>query len=133
MVLPVKDLCRASRTLILSGLFIGVLTAFIGAGGGVMIVPLLVVVMGSPMRTVVGTSLAIMAGKSTLGFSGDIFRIGDKLEWRFLASFAFVMIIGILIGTYASRRTSSENLRQAFAWFVLAMAVFIFTKELLLS
>ena len=116
-----------------AGFFIGVLSAFIGAGGGVMIVPLLVVVIGSPMRTVVGTTLAIMAGKSTLGFSGDIFRIGDKIEWGFLAGFAAVMILGVLIGTSVSRRISVKKLRRGFAWLVLAMAIFIFAKELVFS
>ncbi len=119
--------------LISAGLFIGILSAFIGAGGGVMIVPLLVVVMGAPMRTVIGTSLAIMAGKSTLGFSGDIFRIGDKIEWGFLAGFAAVMIVGILIGTHVSRRIPVDKLRIGFAWLILAMAIFIFTKELLFA
>ncbi len=116
-----------------AGFFIGVLSAFIGAGGGVMVVPLLVVAIGSPMRTVIGTSLAIMAGKSTLGFLGDVFRIGDKIEWGFLAVFAVVMIIGVLIGTSLSRRISVKKLRQGFAWLVLAMAIFIFAKELVFS
>ena len=121
---------RYYTILIGSGFFIGVLSAFIGAGGGVMIVPLLVVVMGSPMRVVIGTSLAIMAGKSTLGFSGDVFKIGEKIEWGFLAGFASVMILGILLGTHLSQHVSSEKLRKGFTWFILAMAIFIFVKEL---
>ena len=118
--------------LIGAGLFIGVLSAFIGAGGGVMIVPLLVIVMGLPMKTVVGTSLAIMAGKSILGFSGDVFQIGQKIQWDFLGAFAFVMIGGILVGTYCSKFVSSAKLKTGFAWFILAMAIFIFYKELML-
>lgn len=116
--------------LIGAGLFIGVLSAFIGAGGGVMIVPLLVIVMGLPMKTVVGTSLAIMAGKSTLGFLGDVWKIGDRIEWDFLGGFAVVMIGGIIVGTYLTKYVSSEKLKLAFAWFILAMAIFIFWNEL---
>lgn len=116
-----------------AGFFIGVLSAFIGAGGGVMVVPLLVVVIGSPMRTVIGTSLAIMAGKLILGFSGDVFRIGDRIEWGVLGVFAAVMIIGVLIGTSISGRISVKKLRRGFAWLVLAMAIFIFVKELVFS
>jgi len=118
--------------LIGAGLFIGVLSAFIGAGGGVMIVPLLVIIMGLPMKTVVGTSLAIMAGKSVLGFAGDIVKIGERIEWEFLGAFAVVMIAGILVGTYSSKYVSSAKLKTGFAWFILAMAIFIFLKELML-
>ena len=119
--------------LICAGFFIGVLSAFIGAGGGVMIVPLLVIVMGLPMKTVIGTSLAIMAGKSILGFAGDIVKIGDKIEWDFLGGFAILMIAGILLGTYCSKFISSAKLKNGFAWFILAMVILIFLKELMLS
>ena len=118
--------------LIGAGFFIGVLSAFIGAGGGVMIVPLLVIVMGLPMKTVVGTSLAIMAGKSIIGFTGDVLKIGQKIEWDFLGRFAFVMIAGILLGTYCSKFVPNAKLKTGFAWFILAMAIFIFFKELML-
>jgi len=118
--------------LIGAGFFIGVLSAFIGGGGGVMIVPLLVIVMGLPMKTVVGTSLAIMAGKSIIGFTGDVLKIGQKIEWDFLGRFAFVMIAGILLGTYCSKFVPNAKLKIGFAWFILAMAIFIFFKELML-
>ena len=118
--------------LIGAGLFIGVLSAFIGAGGGVMIVPLLVIVFGLPMKTVVGTTLAIMAGKSIIGFTGDVVQIGDQIEWDFLGTFATLMIAGILLGTYCSNFISSEKLKTGFAWFILFMAIFITAKELLL-
>jgi len=84
------------------------------------------------MKTVVGTSLAIMAGKSILGFSGDVISIGGRIEWEFLGSFAVVMVAGILVGTYCSKYVSSAKLKTGFAWFILAMAIFIFLKELML-
>lgn len=116
-------------TLLISGFFIGILSAFIGAGGGVMIVPLLVIVMGLPMKTVVGTSLAIMAGKSIIGFSGDIYNGGSEIEWGFLTVFSVIMVIGIAIGSYASNYVSGDRLKIAFGWFILALAIFIFASE----
>lgn len=115
--------------LIASGLFIGVLSGFVGAGGGVMIVPLLVIVMGIPMKTVVGTSLAIMAFKSTLGFIGDIYQNGTQIDWKFLIGFGIVMTLGIFAGSLLSRQISSKMLKNGFAWFILTMAVFIILKE----
>ena len=117
-------------TLVAAGLFIGVLSAFIGAGGGVMIVPFLVVAIGLPMKTVVGTSLTIMAGKSLFGFIGDIVNIGDRIEWGFLSGFAVVMICGILLGSHLRKSVSNERLKKTFAWFILVLAIFIFAIEL---
>ena len=120
-------------TLIVVGLAIGVLTAFTGAGGGVLLVPLLVLVMGLPMKTVVGTSLAIMAGKSMLGFLGDVYAIPGQIEWGFLGLFSIVMIAGITVGSVLSNRVSGSRLKGMFAWFILAMAIFIFAKELIFT
>ena len=119
--------------LIAAGLFIGILSAFIGAGGGVMIVPLLVIVMGLEMKTVVGTSLAIMAGKSTLGFIGDIYQNAENIEWDFLGAFTLVMVAGIILGTYIVRYFSNARLKVVFAWFLLALSIFIFTYEIFIN
>ena len=113
-----------------AGLFIGVLSAFVGAGGGVMIVPFLVIVMGLSMRTVVGTSLAIMAGKSIIGFSGDVYNIGGKIEWGFLCTFGAMMIAGIIFGSWCSKYVSAPRLKKGFAWLILVMAILIFGVEL---
>lgn len=117
--------------LIGGGLAIGVISAFIGAGGGVMIVPLLVVVMGFDMRTVIGCSLTIMALKSPISFFlADAVHLRDQIEWGFLAIFAFIMITGVVVGTALSRRIDGEKLKSGFAWLILLMAVFIFAKEI---
>ena len=119
--------------LIVAGLTIGLITGFIGAGGGVMIVPLLVLVMGIPVKTVVGTSLVIMAAKSIIGFVGYMVRdTSSQIEWGFLSLFAAVMIVGILTGSHYAKRIPPDKLKTGFAWFILAMAIFILVNELVL-
>ncbi len=116
--------------LAVSGVLIGVIPGFTGAGGGVLIVPLLVIFFGLPMKTVIGTSLTIIAGKSAIGFFlGDVVRIGPQIEWTFLTGFAVVMVLGVLLGSQVARRIDGRKLRIGFAWFVLALAVFIVVKE----
>jgi uncharacterized membrane protein YfcA len=113
------------------GLFIGAISAVVGAGGGVMMVPLLVIVMGLDMKTVIGTSLTIQAFKSPISFfMADAIQLNGQIEWAFLGIFALIMICGVLIGSTFSRRIDSAKLKTGFAWFILAMALFIFTKEL---
>ena len=68
--------------------------------------------------------------KSLLGFLGDIYTLGDRLEWEYLLSMALLMIGGIFLGTYGARFISSAHLRKAFAGLLLCMALFIFGQEL---
>ncbi len=114
------------------GLAIGILTGFIGAGGGVMLVPLMVIVMGLEMRTVVGTTLLIVAVKSTLGFVGDLWTQGAAISVLFLAQFLAAMVFGVLLGSAVSNRISANTLKIGFAWFLLFIAVFVIIKESLL-
>ena len=64
---------------------------------------------------------------------GDVFNIGEKIEWGFLGTFAFIMVAGVILGSYLVRFVSGQKLKKGFAWFILAMAIFIFTKELLIG
>ena len=115
------------------GLLIGIIPGFTGAGGGVLIVPLLVIFFGTPMKPVIGTSLSIIAAKSFVGFlGGDVIRLGSTIEWGFLTGFAIVMVIGVLIGSRLAERIDGRKLKTGFAWFVLALAIFIVIKEFFL-
>ena len=114
------------------GLAIGILTAFIGAGGGVMLVPLMVIVMGLEMRTVVGTTMLIVAIKSTIGFAGDLWTQGANIDGWFLAQFLAAMGVGVLIGSAVANRISPDTLKIGFAWFLLFIALFVIIKESLL-
>ena len=114
----------------LEGLIVGAVTGFVGAGGGFLIIPALVVLAKLPMKQAVGTSLMIIAVKSLFGFLGDLGN--QSIDWGFLALFCLLSIIGIYLGTYLSRFVSSAKLKPGFGWFVLIMGLFILAKETIL-
>lgn len=111
------------------GLIVGTITGLVGAGGGFLIIPALVLLAKLPMKQAVGTSLIIIAAKSLLGFLGDL--KGDEfIDWGFLGIFSAVAIGGILLGSMLSKRIPNEKLKPAFGWFVLVMGVYIIGREL---
>lgn len=114
--------------LIIEGMLIGLLTGLVGAGGGFLIIPALVLLTGLPFKTAVGTSLFIIAINSLMGFLGDVLNF--KMDWIFLISITTLAVGGILVGSQLSKRISAKRLRISFAWFVLVMGLGILTKEL---
>ena len=112
------------------GLVVGLLTGFVGAGGGFLIIPALVLGARLPMKLAVGTSLAIIALNSLIGFAGDL-SAGTPIAWSFLLGFLAFALGGIVLGTYLARFIPGVRLKPAFGWFTLAMGTFILTKELL--
>ncbi|MFD1469758.1 sulfite exporter TauE/SafE family protein [Hymenobacter caeli] len=112
------------------GLVVGTLTGFVGAGGGFLIIPALVLGARLPMKLAVGTSLAIIALNSLIGFTGDL-SAGTPIAWPFLLGFLAFALGGIVLGTYLARFIPGARLKPAFGWFTLAMGTFILTKELL--
>jgi uncharacterized membrane protein YfcA len=113
------------------GLVVGTLTGFVGAGGGFLIIPALVLGARLPMKLAVGTSLAIIALNSLIGFVGDL-SAGTPIAWPFLLGFLAFALGGIVLGTYLARFIPGSRLKPAFGWFTLAMGSFILIKELLL-
>ncbi len=113
----------------LEGILIGVLTGIVGAGGGFLIIPALVLLAKLPMKKAVGTSLMIISIKSLIGFLGDVGNI--EINWIFLLSFTSLSILGIFIGIYFSNFISNKKLKKSFGWFVLVMAFYILFKELI--
>src|SRR5690606_7186971 len=116
-------------SLLLIGVLVGLLTGLLGAGGGFLIVPALVLLAGMDMKHAIGTSLLLITANAFIGFAGDRhIHLADHMGilWPFVA-FA---LIGIFIGSRLSARISSEKLRPAFGWFVLAMGVYILVREL---
>ncbi|AHJ97331.1 sulfite exporter TauE/SafE family protein [Hymenobacter swuensis] len=111
------------------GLVVGTLTGFVGAGGGFLIIPALVLGARLPMKLAVGTSLVIIALNSLIGFSGDL-SAGTPIAWPFLLGFLAFALAGIVAGTYLARFIPGERLRPAFGWFTLAMGTFILLREL---
>lgn len=116
----------------LEGTVVGVLTGLVGAGGGFLIIPALVLFAKLPMKLAVGTSLFIIAIKSLIGFIGDV-QTGQDIDWPFLLTFSFISIIGIFIGGYLSNYIPGAKLKKGFGWFVLIMAIYIVARELFLN
>jgi uncharacterized membrane protein YfcA len=112
----------------LEGLAVGVLTGLVGAGGGFLIIPALVVLARLPMKLAVGTSLLIIAVKSLIGFTGDL--VSMPIDWGFLALFSGFAILGILLGSWLTGFISGARLKPAFGWFTLAMGVSIIGREI---
>ncbi|MBK0403951.1 sulfite exporter TauE/SafE family protein [Adhaeribacter sp. BT258] len=111
------------------GAILGVLTGTVGAGGGFLIIPALILFAGLEMKTAIGTSLLIIAINSLIGFTGDIST--HHIDWIFLGGFSSLAIGGILTGTYVSTFVPGQTLKPAFGWFVLLMGCGIIAKEML--
>ena len=114
--------------ILIEGLVVGVLTGIVGAGGGFLIIPALVLLAKLPMKKAVATSLLIIAIKSLIGFLGDVENL--EIDWVFLLSFTALAIIGIFLGIYLSKFIEGKKLKKGFGWFVLIMGIYIIFKEL---
>ncbi|MCU0326221.1 MAG: sulfite exporter TauE/SafE family protein [Spirosomaceae bacterium] len=115
--------------ILLEGLVVGMITGFVGAGGGFLIIPALVLLAKLPMKKAVGTSLVIIAFKSLIGFMGDL-KGSETINWDFLIFFSAVAVVGILLGSILSKKVSNDKLKPAFGYFVLVMGIYIISKEL---
>ncbi len=116
--------------IIAEGAVVGVLTGIVGAGGGFLIIPALVLFAKIPMKKAVGTSLLIIAAKSLIGFIGDVQRPDLDIDWTLLLSVTAIAVVGIFIGIYLSKFIDGKKLKKGFGWFVLLMAVYIIAKQL---
>lgn len=116
--------------IIIEGFLVGMLTGFIGAGGGFLIIPALVNLLKMPMKTAIGTSLVIISINSLMGFLFSLSRY--SIQWPFLLSITAIAVVGIIIGSYISTKIDGKKLKPAFGWFVLAMGVYIILKETIL-
>ncbi|MBG6234061.1 putative membrane protein YfcA [Pedobacter sp. CAN_A7] len=128
---PVNPSATSGRAvkLLLYGVGIGLATALLGAGGGFLLIPVLVMLLGLTMKEAVGTSLMIIALNSLIGFAGDLGH--HQIDWFFLLKITAIAILGLLLGLYVSRNIDGGKLKKAFGWFVLLMGVFIIITELM--
>lgn len=113
--------------LIIQNFIIGIIIGLVGAGGGFLIIPSLVLFAKLPMKKAVGTSLFIITMNSLIGFIGDVQNL--IIDWLFLLKFTGLSIIGIFIGIYLNKFINESQLKKGFGYFVLAMACFILFKE----
>jgi uncharacterized membrane protein YfcA len=114
--------------ILVEGIVVGMLTGLVGAGGGFLIIPALVLFSKLPMKEAVGTSLLIIAAKSLIGFTGDLGQF--DIKWSLLLTITALAIAGIFIGNKMSKKISANSLKKGFGWFVLAMGIYIIVKEL---
>lgn len=116
--------------ILLEGAVVGVLTGLVGAGGGFLIIPALVLLSKLPMKQAVGTSLLIIAAKSLIGFLGDLGH--QVIDWQLLGVVTALAIGGIFLGNWLSHKIHGDQLKKGFGWFVLVMGIYIIVKELFL-
>ncbi|MCE3009170.1 MAG: sulfite exporter TauE/SafE family protein [Proteobacteria bacterium] len=112
----------------LEGLFVGGVTGFVGAGGGFLIIPALVVLVGLPMKIAVGTSLFIIAAKSLIGFVGDL-QQHTSIDWQLLITIAAIAMTGLFLGMKLSSHVSEKSLKKGFGYFVLMMGTIILIDQ----
>jgi len=113
--------------ILIEGAIVGLLTGLVGAGGGFLIIPALVILTGLPMKQAVGTSLLIIAAKSLIGFTGDVTE--QAIDWVLLGFVTAMAVVGIIVGNQLSKKIDGNKLKKGFGWFVLVMGLYILIKE----
>ncbi len=113
------------------GVLIGFLTGLVGAGGGFIIVPALLLFFELDIKEAIATSLFIITIKSLIGFIGDITVY--QIDWYLLMIFTGLAVVGIFLGSIMSSRVSGKSLKKIFGWLLLVMGVFMLFGEVLYS
>jgi len=116
--------------ILVEGAIVGIITGLVGAGGGFVIIPALVMLSNLSMKKAVGTSLVIIAAKSLFGFLGDLSVLA--IDWKLLLGFTAFAITGIFIGNKLSHKIDGSKLKKGFGWFVFLMGAYILIKEIVL-
>lgn len=111
---------------LVEGVVVGLVTGVVGAGGGFLVVPALVLLGGLPMATAVGTSLLVIAMKSFAALAGYLTAV--QIDWGLAASVTALAIVGSFIGGWLAGRIDPDRLRKGFGIFVLAMAIFVLAQ-----
>ena len=114
--------------IIFEGLLVGLLTGFVGAGGGFLIVPAIILLTNLDIKNAIGTSLVIIALKSMFGFLfGDALLM--NVDWKFLILFSTITTLGMFLGIYTSKYVKNNQLKKAFGYFLILISVSMFLKE----
>ncbi len=115
-------------SVVLNGFFVGCTTGFVGAGGGFLIIPALVILLRLPMKIAVGTSLTIIAANALFGFA---ISFGDQaIQWPLLLSIFFLGAIGMLLGNHYSTKINEAKLKKGFGYFVLLIGSLILAEQI---
>jgi mycothiol synthase len=119
------------KLVLLEGVVVGLVTGLVGAGGGFLVVPALVLLGGLPMPVAVGTSLLVIAMKSFAGLAGYLSSV--SIDWGLAAAVTAMAVLGSIGGALLSGRVPQDRLRQGFGWFVLVMGVLVLGQSALTS
>ncbi|WP_130011383.1 sulfite exporter TauE/SafE family protein [Serinicoccus sediminis] len=111
------------------GLVVGFVTGIVGAGGGFLVVPALVLLGGLSMPVAVGTSLVVITMKSGAGLAGYLSSV--SIDWGTAGVVTLAAVVGALVGGRLVARVHPDRLRAAFGWFVLVMGVLVLAQEVL--
>ena len=122
---PAKQ-CRPWASLI-AGFAVGILTGFLGVGGGIIILPALILFAGLETKTAIGTSLAVIAANCLAGLIGQFSRV--SLDIPFTFAFLAAAASGMFGGLALVNRVSSPSLRRIIAWLILAMGFFLLLNQ----
>lgn len=117
---------------IADGVLVGVLTGFVGVGGGFLIVPALVLLAGLSLSTAVATSLAVIALKSFAGFAKYYLSFSAKglsFDWSVIAIMIAAGFIGSIAGNWLSQRLPTNILQKGFAIFLALMSVVVISQS----
>lgn len=123
------DAKKHPSRLLIYGTLIGLITGFLGAGGGFLLIPALIFFARLPVKIAVGTSLMIITLNSLFGIAGDLGHI--QLETRLIIPVTALAITGLVAGLYLNRFINPSRLKKGFGWFVLAMGIYILATELI--
>jgi uncharacterized membrane protein YfcA len=115
-------------TLVIVGFIEGIVTGIVGAGGGFLIIPALVLLGKLPMKKAIASSIFIITIKSIFGFVSDLTH--TTVNFPFLASIVILATGGIILGNFLNNKMDGAKLKKGFGWFVLAMSLFIFIEQL---
>ena len=110
------------------GVQVGILTGLLGAGGGFIIIPVLIFSFHLNMKQAIGTSLLIISMNSLFGFAGDLFH--HQFDWTLLLPITAIAVTGTFIGRKLGETIPGEKLKKGFGWFVLIMGIYIIIHEL---
>lgn len=119
---------RPTWIVIVQGFATGILTGLVGAGGGFIIVPALVLGLKLPLRLAAGTSLAIIAFNSAFGFGTDLLRGFVEIDWALLLPFAGLSIVGLFLGAPLSSRLPQQLVKKGFSVFIAIIAIYLIYK-----
>lgn len=128
--IPLKEQSEKKQSILfiaVGALIVGIITGLVGIGGGFLIVPALVLIIGLPMKEAIGTSLLIIALNSASGFLGYLGMV--EIDWSFLLIFTLFSGIGILLGSHFVKYISQAKLKKMFGIFLIFMAIFILYKN----